>query len=205
MRRHSLDEKDSVLGTVREDILRILGESEEKVSLGSIRAEIQVSRPFISEAIKDLEEGDLIQADGDFLSLTENGRNEARDVVRKHHVLEQYFKRIGREKEAHGMAHVLEHYVSQEVIRNIQQLSTFEERGVPLTELRSHGELMISDIAISDNELFERMVSMGVFPGERIKVIGEIRNVIVVEIGNKKLALDEDIAKEIEVIEYEES
>lgn len=200
-----MEERTSVLGIVREDILRILGEREEKVSLESIRAEIKVSRPFVSEAIKDLEKEDLIQTEGDLFSLTNNGRDEARDIVRKHLVLEQYFERMGRGKEAHSMAHVLEHYVSEEVIRNIKQLSTFEERGVPLTELKSHRELVISDIAISDNELFERIVSMGVFPGERIRVIGEIRNVIVVEIGNKKLALDKDIAKEIKVLEYDES
>ena len=42
---------------------------------------------------------------------------------------------------------------------------------------------------------------MGIFPGEEIKITNKIPNAVVVKIKNRKFALDENIAKEIKVIE----
>ncbi len=41
---------------------------------------------------------------------------------------------------------------------------------------------------------------MGIHPGEKIKMINEIPNCIIVVVKNKKFVLDKDIAKEIKVL-----
>jgi len=41
---------------------------------------------------------------------------------------------------------------------------------------------------------------MGIFLGEKIRVMYEISDGIVVNVGGKKIALGKDIAKEIEVL-----
>lgn len=190
---------------VKEDILRILAERKGKVSLDIIKQEINVFYSFVSEAIKKLEKEGLIQSQQGFFELTERGEEKAKDILRKYLVLENYFKRIRTEKEAHEMGHILEHYVSKEVLNNIKKLSTFKGKGISLTKHKLHKEGLIADIMISDNELFERIVSMGIFPGEKIVITNEVPNGVIVEIRNKKFALDKCIVKEIKVLEYGKS
>ena len=198
-----MTKESSVLKIIKGDILRILGERKGKVLLDIIKEEIKASYSYISEAIEELEKEDLIQSQQGFLQLTEKGKEKAEEILRKHLVVENYFKRTKNEEEAHEVAHVLEHYISEEVIKNIKELSTFKGKGILLTASGVYRELLIVDITIPDKKLFERMASMGIFLGEKIKIINKIPNGIIVEIKNKKFALDKDIAKEIEVLEYE--
>ncbi|MEX2703976.1 MAG: metal-dependent transcriptional regulator [Candidatus Freyrarchaeum guaymaensis] len=192
--------ESDILKIVKEDILRILSERNKEVSLESIKGEVRVSHSLLSKAIKDLEEENLIRVENKFFMLKKNGREEAKDILRKHLVLENYFKKTTSESEAHRKAHIIEHYVSEEVIRNIKKLSTFKERGISLTELELRGEGIISDITIASDELFERIVSMGVFLGEKIVLTNKYSGRIIVKIKNKKLALDKNIAERIMVL-----
>ena len=197
--------ESNVLKRVKEDILRILGERKEKVSLKSMKAEINVSLTFMSEAIKTLEEEGLISVEKEFIRLTKNGLAEAKDIVKKHLVLENYFKETRSEREADQVTELLEHYVSEEVIYNIEKLFTLKKEGVPLTEFGFNKEGLITDMITSDSKLFERMVSIGILPGEVIEVTNKIFSGVVVKINNKKIVLDKTIAKEIKVFEYEKS
>jgi Mn-dependent DtxR family transcriptional regulator len=197
--------ESDILEIVKEDILRILGERKKKVSLETITNEINVFSSFVSRVINELEKEELIQSQQAFFKLTEKGKEKAKSVLRKHLVLENYFKERRSKKEAHEIAHILEHYISEEIIRNIKKLSTFKGIGIPLTELELHKESLITDITIPDDKLFERIVSMGIFPGEKIRMVNVISGRVIVRIQNKKFALDKNIAKEIKVLEHEES
>jgi len=90
--------ESNVLKRVKEDALRILGEKKEKVSLKSMKAEINVSLTFMSEAIKTLEEEGLISVEKEFIRLTKNGLAEAKDIVKKHLILENYFKQTRKRR-----------------------------------------------------------------------------------------------------------
>lgn len=195
-----MNKEFDILKIVKEDILRILGERKYKVSLESVKAKINVSHSFVSKAIEDLKKENLIRIEKDFVKLTKIGEAKARDIVKKHLVLENYFKKIKNEEEAHEVSHILEHYVSEEVIKNIKKLSTFKERGTPLTESKLGKESLITDITITDNDQFERMVSLGIFPGNKIILMNEIPSGIVVKVKNKKFALSKNIARKINVL-----
>ena len=191
-----------ILKIVEEDILRILGEEErKKVSLESIKSEIKVSNLFLLNAIKELEQEDLIRSQENFVLLTKRGRVSAKNILRKHLVLENYFKETSKEKVVHKKADILEHYVSMEVINNIKKLSTLKGGGLPLTELELNRESLITDIEFSVGGLFERVVSMGILPGEKIRIMYKIPDGFVVNVSRKKIALGKDIAKKIEVLE----
>jgi len=60
--------------------------------------------------------------------LTEKGEENAKEILKKHLVFEDYFKKTRTEEEAHKIAHIFEHYVSEEVFNNIKKLSTFKEK-----------------------------------------------------------------------------
>jgi len=192
-----------ILKIVKEDVLRILHERSEKTSLEIMEDEIKVAHPIVTRALEELERDDLITIQEHFILLTELGQKSAKNIVKKHFVLENYFEKTRSKIEAHTIAHILEHYVSREVINNIKKLATLKMKGVPLTKLKLNKEGMITDITLSDYRLFERIVSMGMFLGEKITVTNEIPNGIVVKMKNKKFALDWNVAEEIKAVEYE--
>jgi len=190
---------------VKEDILRLLSEISERIKVETIKDEIKVAHPFISKALEELERDGLINIQEKFISLTELGQEKAKTILEKHLVLEDYFKKTKSTIDADIAANILEHYVSRKVIDNIKKLSTLKMEGVPLTKFKLNKEGLITDITFSDYRLFERIVSMGIFLGEKIKITNEISHGVVVKIRNKKFALDKIIAEEIKVVEYERS
>jgi Mn-dependent DtxR family transcriptional regulator len=195
--------KPDILKIVKEDVLRILGERRKKTSLGTIKDEIRAAHRLISQALEELERNDLVAIQDENITLTKLGHESAINILKKHFILEDYFKKTGSKIEAHTAAHILEHYVSGEVMNNIKKLSTLEKEGVPLTKFQIHKEGMITDIMFSDYGLFERVVSMGIFLGEKITITNAIPNGIVVKVRSKKFALDRNIAEEIKAVAYE--
>jgi len=189
----------NLMKKVEEDVLRIMGE-RGKTSIKRIKSEIGVSAPYISKALTTLEKGDLIKIKEGHIELTKRGRVKAKKIVKRHRILENYLEKTRSEREAHETADILEHYISEEVITNIEMLSTFKKKGVPLTISKTNEESLITDIEIPDDRLFERMISMGISPGEKITVITKIPNGFIIVVKNKKFALDEKIAKDIKVL-----
>lgn len=199
-------DESSILKIAEEDILRILGQAKEKLSLREIELDSEASHAFLSEAIKELEGEGLISTAEEFIKLTERGKALAEDITRKHLALENYLEKTRDEKTAHQAAHILEHYVSEEVINKIRKLSALEAEGIPLMESTLNKVGLIADIISFDYGLFERIVSMGMFPGEEIVLTNRLLGgSVVVRVKNKKFALGKDIAKEIMVLEYGKS
>jgi Mn-dependent DtxR family transcriptional regulator len=72
--------KSDILTIVKEDILRILGEEEDIVSLDSIRDELKVLDAYISNAVKSLENENLILVKDNFIKLTQSGEVKAKEI-----------------------------------------------------------------------------------------------------------------------------
>ena len=79
-------------------------------------------------------------------------------------------------------------------------LSTLKRGSIPLTNLFPNEQGIVSDFTFFDYGLLERIVSMGIFLGDKIGLISEIPNGVIIGIKNKKFALGKDIAKQIRVI-----
>ena len=202
---NNIDKKSDILRIVKEDILEVVGRENKRIQLELMKLEVTVSYYYVSEAVKELKKEGLIKVSLDkktkkeFIQLTEKGKIKAEAIIKKHSVLEKYFREKRKSKsEAIEATNILEHYISTEVIRIIEKLSTLKKEGNPLTELRRK-EGLITDINLGVG-LFERIISMGIYPGERIKVASKIPNGIIVEIKNKKFALDNKIARQIKVL-----
>jgi Mn-dependent DtxR family transcriptional regulator len=187
---------------VKEDILRILCEANKSTSSEIIKAEIKAAPALVSKALKELQKEELIALKKNSILLTPLGQETARTILEKHLVLEDYFGKTKSKIEAHTAAHLIEHYVSREVINNIKKLSTLKTEGIPLNEFGFNKEGIITGVTFSDYRLFERAVSMGIFPGEKIMLLSEVPDGIVLKINNKKFALDKSIAKRIRALEY---
>lgn len=196
-------ETADLLKRAKEDILRFLAEKREANSLKAIASEMEIPNSAISEAIKNLIEEELIVLEKDSVRLTKEGQAKAENILRNSRAIESYFQETRSKDEASKMAHILEHYIHEEVMGKIQRASAFKGKGVPLTECTLDEEGLIADVTITDYELFERMVSMGIFMGESIKFLYRIPNGVIVGIGGKMIALDKELAKEIKILASE--
>lgn len=197
-----MTEELETLKIIKEDILEVVGRKNEKLPLRLMKLEVTASHSFVSKAIKELQEENLVKVSSEkkseeYIQLTKEGKVIANDIIEKHSILEKYFEERGSKEEAINATNLLEHYISTEAINNIRKLSTFQKEGIPLTKFKKK-EGLIVDIGL-DVGLLERAISMGIYPGERIKILYKIPNGFVVNVSRKKIAIGEDIAKEIKV------
>lgn len=195
-----------IIRIVKEDILESLGRTKKRIPMKSIKLELKVDRSIVDKALKELEKEGLvkIRLRDEKIWLTKKGSKKSGEILKKHNILERYFKKTRSEKEAIKLTNILEHHISKEVIENIKKISTLRN-GVPLISLDLSDTGIIVDTRSLSNKLFERTISMGVFPGEKVKITNKIPGGVIVKIKDKRFALDRKIAKEIKVIKREES
>jgi len=198
-----MEKKSEILRIVVEDILRLLAEEGKKATSEQINQEAKASQPFILEAIDTLIENKLISSDKGLFYLTPKGEDAAENILEKHLFLERYFKDTKGKKKAHEISHIFEHYISKEVLDNLKKLSTFKGMGSSLSGLKGDSGF-ITDIDLETKQ-FERIISMGVFPGEKIRVLAKLPNGLVFKVENKKIFASWEIAKGIKVLGYAEA
>ncbi|MBT8261140.1 MAG: FeoA domain-containing protein [Bacteroidia bacterium] len=104
---------------VSEDILKLLFryvDSGENASINSLTRSLKFSDDVIIDAIKELSIKELIEQDGEVLSLTNEGRDYALKIIRVHRLWEKYLaEKTGFDKlEWHDRAEEMEHKLSHE-------------------------------------------------------------------------------------------
>ena len=109
-----------------EDYLEIIcnyDNSNKKIRAIDISKELGVSRASVTEALKKLAANNFIMYGRyDSISLTEQGRKIAQEVVSKHIVLQMFFESIGLSKdEASLNACKVEHVITQNAFDKISQ------------------------------------------------------------------------------------
>jgi len=197
-----MEKEPGILTIVKEDVLRILAENNDRVPVKLLKSDIKVSGYFIDKAVRDMAREKLVLSEGQFIRLTDEGKVEAGDILKKHLTIEKYFEDLKSKKEAHRISNLIEHYISEEVMENLKKLSTFKEKGLSLVKF-DKGGCLITDI-VSGNDFFERLISMGIFPGEKIEIIKDLPNGIIFRIRNKKVFISDKIAESIRALAYDE-
>jgi len=184
---------------IKEDILRILYEEGEGISPKELDEGIDAPYNSILKSIEELCLEKLIEySSNQILNLTPKGRVKAKEIYKKHLVIENYYIGNKTKTNAHNIAHLLEHYISKEVILNLNLINSFKNQGIPLLETIVGHEYFITDLKIYiGDKLFERLASMDIYPGKKIVVSAILSKCIILEIGNKKIAIDKDIANQI--------
>jgi len=95
-----------------------------------ISKRLKVSSSSVTGALRSLAQKKLINyAPYDLITLTHKGRNIARDVVRRHEILREFFVKILNvdEKEAEKSACKMEHTVSRTILERFTQFVEFME------------------------------------------------------------------------------
>jgi DtxR family Mn-dependent transcriptional regulator len=161
-----------------------------------LAAELRVTSPTISGTLKRLASQGLVERTGDHHAmLTEHGAVHARDVVRRHRLLETFLVEVlgMRWDEVHEEADVLEHAVSDRVLERVDELlgrprrdphgdpippsghrqaGHHEEWGVRLDAAPAGTALVVERIYDRDGPALRYLAELGVRPGTRIEVVG---------------------------------
>ncbi|MEL7500279.1 MAG: iron chelate uptake ABC transporter family permease subunit [Planctomycetota bacterium] len=147
----------SIPQEVMEDILgAVLREQGTRVAIGDIEQKVTSPNLKIRRAIEKLERQDLLELEGDLITLTDEGRIEANRLVRAHRLWETYLQKTGMPQvELHDKAHQLEHISDRATVAYLD-----DKLGHPLTD--PHGtEIPIDPIDRASSEMVASLMRNG--------------------------------------------
>jgi manganese/iron transport system permease protein/iron/zinc/copper transport system permease protein len=135
---------EDVLGCFRKEL-------DQPRQMSQVMGEVDRPPEQVQRAVRNLGRRDWMEVDGQILRLTEQGRREAKRILRAHRLWETYLQHVGMPVETlHDQAHRLEHVHDEQTVDYLD-----DKLGHPLTD--PHGAEIPED--------FEHLV-----PGEEVKV-----------------------------------
>jgi DtxR family Mn-dependent transcriptional regulator len=120
-----------VLTPAMEDYLEAIYYLEQERRVARVRDianRLGVKMSSVTCALKNLGARELIQYDPhQFVTLTDSGISQAKEIVRKHEALKRFFVRVLQMEEevAEGNACRIEHHLDSEVIEKLNRLVEF--------------------------------------------------------------------------------
>ncbi|MDR0523759.1 MAG: metal-dependent transcriptional regulator [Candidatus Methanoplasma sp.] len=202
------------------NILRIT-EGEGSAKTTELAAFMGVSPASVSEMLKALHSEGLVEyAKYKGVGLTEKGLNYARQIRKKHHIMERFLTDIldVDEETAHNEACKMEHVLSDESAVKIcqvigtdidcdcqscaDQCKAVSLGGVritaPLSDIVPGGHGVVSHIRSEDPETVKRLLGMGMVPGREVRMDGEQHgSTVLVHVDGSLVALDKSMASAV--------
>ena len=125
---------------VIEDILGVILRAEnEQCGMEELVRHTDYKNDRIRKALNSMVKQEWLEFEGGFISFTEEGRIQARRLLRAHRLWETYLQHLGvAEDELHQRAHVLEHLHDEEAVDYLD-----DKLGHPLTD--PHGKEIPED------------------------------------------------------------
>lgn len=186
----------AVSSTTEDYLKRIFAAAESSgdrlVGLGELAQALNVTAGTVTTMMKHLSDAGLVEYQPRTgVSLTESGRREALDVVRRHRLIELFLVEIlGLDwSHVHDEAEVLEHAMSDRVLERIDELLGHptldphgdpipgpdgelpEPRGRPLSEITGPCELEVLRVEHEEHGFLDFLKSTGLTPGARVKLV----------------------------------
>lgn len=208
----------------KEDYLSEIYKNENpdgQIRANLIAEKLRVSNAAVTDMLKKLKsEGHIKYKPYRGIELTEQGRELARNMVRRHRIWEVFLHQIVGLPwdKVHEEAHHLEHSGSDELINKMEEMLNFPEfdphgdpipskkgfvpkqrRNVALTALNENQKGVVVRVNDFDSKFLNYISKIGVKLNKEIKVC-EVLNFdksILVKIDNKQINLSHTIAKNI--------
>jgi len=188
-----------------------LEQGDDFVKLEEIAKEAQLPTSQAKDALEDLSELNVIEYVADKgVKLAEKGRIWAMSIVRKHRLTEDFLTKLGVDlSEAHPLADKLEHLISEDGERQLEQslgrsVPTEKDGApkngeIPLSSLDSPCRVVISRIAGDNEKLIRHLVSVGVIPGitARVKKRSNPNSPLILGIGGSTGGFEVAVGKEV--------
>ncbi|HTO90745.1 MAG TPA: metal-dependent transcriptional regulator [Candidatus Sulfotelmatobacter sp.] len=205
----------AALSRSRQDYLKALyrlGRTEPAISTSRLAAQLGVAAPSVTNMLRRLAGERLVRhraREGAWLSA--RGEREALRIVRRHRILETFLVRVlGLDwSEVHEDAEILEHHVSERVLRAIDRLMRHpredphghpipdasgrlrRRRLQPLARLPVGRSAIVREIQDDDRRRMARWRAAGLVPGARVRMRSARLDddVFEIEVGRRRLSV----------------
>ena len=207
----------------REDyLINILRLTEGKgvVKTTELANYMNVSPASVTEMLKVLKNEGLVNYERyRGVSLTEEGNIRARELRRKHHIMERFLTDVLDidHKDAHDQACAVEHSISEDAANKMCRMMGTKIDGdcgtcknpchdcindcIPASDMRQGDKGTISHLSSDDAGAIRKLISMGFVPGREIELSASVsdKGARIIRIGDSTIALDKDMASAIQV------
>lgn len=195
-----IEDLENKAKNLEEDILKLIFESKEKkIDVLEIERFSKKSNGNLEKVLKDLKKKKLIKLVNSMCFLTPMGSEIAGEILKKHKEIEEFIKNKTNSCDAHEMAHVLEHSLSEESIKTMYLMSSFKGKGTPLCDFSLPSGTIV-DISWNSCNLMTKLISIGIFPGQRIHILNASGNNYLLNVKNSKIAIGRKLASGIMLI-----
>ena len=184
---------------------------------------MQVSPASVTEMLKVLQKEGLVNYERyRGVSLTEEGNIKARNLRRKHHIMERFLTDVLEidHKEAHDQACAVEHSISDDAANKMcrmigtrvdsdcgtctnpcHEIITDMDQCKSISELGQGEKGVISHLSSDDGAMVRKLVSMGFVPGIEVELSASVsdKGARIIKIGETTIALDKSMASVIYV------
>ena len=184
---------------------------------------MQVSPASVTEMLKVLQKEGLVNYERyRGVSLTEEGNIKARNLRRKHHIMERFLTDVLEidHKEAYDQACAVEHSISDDAANKMcrmmgtkvdsdcgtctnpcHEIITEMDVCKSVSELGQGEKGVISYLSSDDGATVRKLVSMGFVPGREVELSASVsdKGARIIKIGETTIALDKSMASVIYV------
>ena len=203
-----------------EEILETMWSAIEEEGAGFVEFET-LGIPADDPAVKELTTNACIEVKGDRVYFRPEGRSEGRNTIRRHRLAERLMMDVlnirgdGAEDRACQFEHLLHEGVDSKVCTMLNHPTTCPHGKpippgeccdaarnagdlgvVPLTELKAGEEGEIAYIQTDDNRKMQKLMAMGVLPGNQLVLMQSFPSYIF-RVGFSEFAIDTALAREI--------
>jgi DtxR family Mn-dependent transcriptional regulator len=193
----------------------------EEHAIGCLLGDLEPAKD--DAALNELIRRAFVEKRGDRLYLRKEGRPEAAMTVRRHRLAERLLMDIldiqGEQgnNQACEFEHLLHEGVDTKICTLLNHPTTCphgkpippglcceeaRQKGevgvVPLTEMKAGQAGEIAYLAINDGLKMQKLMSMGVLPGNRLELVQRFPS-YVFKVGNSQFAVDDVLAREIHI------
>ena len=218
---HSFHPQNSGLTPSEEEYLEAIYMCWQKtggrVKVSELSKNLRVKAPSVVQMLRKLRKKNFVDYDRSGAELTKGGEREAIQVVRRHELAERLLSDVfGHElPKVHERACKFEHVLDEELTDKLDEAlgrPTTCPHGSPiptsngrmsriksdeLSDVKERGECVVVTIPEEKGSV-ERLLSMNILPGEKIKIIEKLpRGALMVQCGKSQVALSRDIASKI--------
>ncbi len=132
--------------------------------------------------------------------LTQKGETYGMIIAKKHQAIESAFLNPISPVNSHKIASILEHSLSSRAIEQLIFMQhTKNIKSFPLDDYNLP-QATIYRITFDSEKLFYKMISLGIYPGQRIEISHQNNNNQIIKVKNSRFAIDRFIARNIQVI-----
>ena len=207
----------------KDELMELLWHLDEShdLTLDSLRSHDEDG--MFESTLLELSSNGILQLEGNVITLTEEGRQAASDIVRRHRLAERLLVDVMRKtpSETEVAACEFEHILATEIVESICTLlghprfcphgspipkgrcceeatKTVNSLTMPVYDLSAGQTAKVAFINATDANNMNKLLCIGITPGSIIK-LQQKRPALVIEVNKTIIAIDDSLGKEINV------